>query len=118
MITSGGAPVADARIVAQVMKAGQLPPFRTWEPLPTTRSDGDGSFVLGGLTVGSYAVRAIDADGAEGLVGDVPAGAKGVVVTVLRASGIRGTLVGYRTPVPVYVATAAATARSSSCRRR
>lgn len=110
VVDGAGAPVADARVVALMTKPGEDPMFRTWQSLPGSRSDAEGDFVLSGLSDGNYALKATDASGSAGIARDVKVGQKGVVIAVVKGSGIRGTLSGYRQPPPVYVATAGDTA--------
>jgi protocatechuate 3,4-dioxygenase beta subunit len=79
-----GLPVAGARLTAFQ--------WRGIEGLVRGESQGDGSFVLGGLSPGQYRVTA-SASGYDGGTQDVAAGADDVAFALRPAGGVRGTVV-------------------------
>jgi hypothetical protein len=103
VIDAAGAPVADARVDAQATEAGQPVIFTSWVSYPHTVSDQNGHFEVRGLVAQTYALRARAGTGAEGIVKDVAAGQGNVVVSVAKAGGIEGTLVGFSATPALYV---------------
>lgn len=101
VVDPSGAPVPDAKVRA-ASSEGQPPNFSPWLPLPSALADAQGAFTLEALTSGTWAVQARTPEGAEAIVTDVAAGAKGVVITVRPPGGIEGTLSGYEEPPVVY----------------
>jgi RNA polymerase sigma-70 factor (ECF subfamily) len=91
VIDDTGATISDARVAI----AGA----NGWASTGRTRADGDGGFVIDGLAPGPYNLRARTADGSEGEVRGVTAGARDVEIKLVRPGTIEGTLVGFtRTP--------------------
>ncbi|HUS27900.1 MAG TPA: carboxypeptidase regulatory-like domain-containing protein [Kofleriaceae bacterium] len=101
VIDDTGAPVVD--VIVKAMPTGEAAPqFNSWLRLPMTSTDADGSFTLNELAPGQYALEAHAADGGEGMVTGVAAGAKSVAIKIERAGSITGTLVGFTKPPVVY----------------
>jgi hypothetical protein len=70
---------------------------------PSTLSDASGHFEIRNLARGTYTLGAHAADGSEGQVPDVVAGATAVSVKLDRAGAIEGTLTGFSTIPDVFV---------------
>jgi Carboxypeptidase regulatory-like domain/PDZ domain len=112
VIDGTGAPIADAQVVAIPARAGAEPVFSTKFDAPATKSDGEGSFAIGDLPSGYYALRAYGPGGAEGSARDVAAPASGVFVTVSKPGSVRVRLVGYEARVvPVLIVPADGTSK-------
>lgn len=102
VVDSAGAAVPDVRVRAQPLESEGAPTFNTWQSLPSSLTDGDGAFAITDLPGGAYALQARAPDGAEAIAPSVEAGTSGVKISVLRAAGIDGTLVGFSDPPVVY----------------
>src|SRR5262249_39367802 len=74
VVGGDGEPPPDARVLVSPTAPDEQPHFFLWEDLPSAVSAADGSFSIGGLMVGSYAVQARGGDGAEVVLRDVQAG--------------------------------------------
>ncbi len=96
-VTDGGAPVPDAQVDALLRVGDGAPRFPTWMRFPTTSTTAQGAFQIDQLDAGTYAVRARTADGREGIVPVVEAGARDVAIQIQKAGSIDVTLVGYAT---------------------
>ena len=98
VVDDTGAPIADA-LVETFSSASPINEARG--PLPATRSDVSGAFVLDRLSAGTYGLRAHAGDGGEVTMSDIAAGATGVELRIARAGSIAGELVGFATPPEV-----------------
>lgn len=102
VVDDAGKPVVDATVRALPTPQGAEPQFHTWLHLPMTSTDSDGSFRIADLAPGTYALQARAADGSEGVVPPVSAGANNVAIRIDRAGSIEGTLAGFPQPPVVY----------------
>jgi hypothetical protein len=89
VVDETGAVVPDANVEA----AG--PPAMGGWGLPSGRSDADGAFTVANLAPGSYTLEAHTADGGEGTVTGIAAGATGVSIAIVRPGAIAGQLIGF-----------------------
>jgi RNA polymerase sigma factor (sigma-70 family) len=94
-VDDSGQPLADVRVDAYRSDGDGFAMFNNWVDHPNAISTADGSFAIADLDSGSFVVHARAGDGSEGVVRGVAAGQKNVVVTLQRAGGIDGTLVGF-----------------------
>lgn len=88
-------PMTDVRVVAFRSDDPTGAMLDDWFAHPSAISGGDGSFSISDLDSATYTLRARAGDGSEGILRDVSAGQKGVVVTLQRAGAIDGNLVGF-----------------------
>jgi hypothetical protein len=102
VVDANNAGVADAQVRGTLTSGEQPGVFNTWQKLPSTFSDAEGTFTLDELTVGTYALQARSAEGGEGVLANIAAGATGATIKLLRAAGVEGKLVGYTAPPAVY----------------
>ena len=101
VVDDGGQPVADARVSALPARDEQPPRFLSWLRLPSTFSDADGTFALGELSPGAYALHAQAATG-EGIVPRVTTGTTDVAIQLVRPATIEGSLAGFAAPPTIY----------------
>jgi RNA polymerase sigma-70 factor, ECF subfamily len=94
VVDDTGAPIADALVETFSSSAAINEPLG---PLPSTRADASGAFVLDRLSAGTYGVRAHAGDGGEVTMPGVSAGATGIELRIERAGSIAGSLVGFAT---------------------
>lgn len=88
VIDAAGEPLPDAWVDASIIQPGALMPFNFAEPVLTTA---DGTFQLGDLPPGRYALRASHPSGeAEAL--DIRAGQSGVRLSVQHHGSLSGTV--------------------------
>ncbi len=92
-----GAAVVDATVSARATES-TTPVFNTWQRLPSTATDADGSFTLRDLPPGIYAVKARSPDGGEAFVTGIAAGTAGVTIKLTRPGSLEGTLAGFVQP--------------------
>lgn len=104
VVDETGAPVADATVIADGGFASGSGPYGEIAP-SSSITDERGTFTLSGLAHGTYSLRAVGADGSDGVRPDVRAGDSSVTVTVERAASIEGTFTGFNTE-PLIVARA------------
>lgn len=104
VVDSGGAPVADAQVKAMAFEGTGDAQFNTWQKLPMSVTDTDGTFTVRNLMAGTYALQARATDGAEQISPGIKAGATGVTIKLTRPASIEGTLAGF-TQVPIVYAT-------------
>lgn len=98
VVDEHGAPPAEVRVVALRSDSGLplLPWNDAWSDNPSALSDDEGRFEIREVDAGRYALQARAADGAEGLVAAVAAGAEAVVLRLTAAGGIDGSVGGFR----------------------
>lgn len=94
---AAGTPVPDATLRARPTGDGQ----RRNAQLPTATSDATGAFTLRELPPGTYTVRVTSAHGSA-QAPNVAAGSTNIVLQLLDAGGIDGTLEGFATPPSVF----------------
>ncbi|HEY4182175.1 MAG TPA: sigma-70 family RNA polymerase sigma factor [Kofleriaceae bacterium] len=93
VVDDSGAIVADAHVTV---------PDTNWGDAGRTHADEGGGFVIENLIAGAhYNLRAHLSDGSSGDARDVPAGATGVEIKLIRPGTISGTLVGLPSSVMV-----------------
>jgi hypothetical protein len=95
VVDESGAPIADALVKAIAMPPKGTPTFNSWLKLPSTFTDGEGAFTLSRLAAGTYAVGAHSADGGDGAVMNVTAGADSIAIRVERPGVVVGALSGF-----------------------
>lgn len=96
VVDTDGAPVADARVTAEMMQRGEDPRFFRWVHYAAATTDMEGRFSIGDLSAGTYALQARSPAGAEATVAGVRAGRTDVAVILPAPGAIEGTLVGFR----------------------
>jgi protocatechuate 3,4-dioxygenase beta subunit len=99
VLDTAGQPVADARV-----KASAEQRFWSWMALPSAITDGDGSFAIERLHLGTYDLQARATDGATGVLAGVATAGPPVVIRVTRPGAIAGALLGYPAAPAVYAA--------------
>lgn len=92
-----GAPLADVRVVAELVEGAQAPTFARWTQAPAATTNVDGEFSIEDLLAGTYALRARSAAGVEATVPGVTAGRHDVTVVVPAAGAIEITVAGFAT---------------------
>jgi RNA polymerase sigma factor (sigma-70 family) len=95
VVDTSGAPVADARVVATMVQAGEEPRFFRWVHHAAAVTDVEGRFSIADLSDGTYAVQARSPAGAEATATGVRAGRADVALTLPAPGAIEGTLVGF-----------------------
>jgi RNA polymerase sigma-70 factor (ECF subfamily) len=94
VVDDAGSPIADVHVEAIGRGFGGNPAM-----LPSVRADAGGTFVIGDLARGTYALHAHAADGSEVELADVASGTTGVVLHLIRPGTIEGTVAGFaKTP--------------------
>jgi RNA polymerase sigma factor (sigma-70 family) len=96
VVDESGAPVADARVAAEMMSPGVATRFGRWFHQASTMTDVDGRFSIGELSAGAYALQARSSVGAESVIDGVAAGRDNVAIVLPSPGSIEGTLVGFR----------------------
>ncbi len=97
VVDSAGAPVPDARVVADAMQGGEAPGFARGLQDPADTTNVDGQFSIDDLPAGSYALRARSAAGVEATLPGIPAGRSDITLVIPSAGGIDVTTVGFKT---------------------
>lgn len=97
VVDGDGAPVSDARVLAELVAGPQPPRFAGWLQHPAATTDVDGRFSIDDLLAGTYALRAHSATGVDATLADVPAGRTGVTLVVPTPGAIQVTTVGFKT---------------------
>ncbi|HEY2749408.1 MAG TPA: carboxypeptidase regulatory-like domain-containing protein [Polyangia bacterium] len=100
-VDGGGLPVSDVHVDAFRSDGDDPNVFNGWVDHPSATSAANGSFAIDDLDAGSFVLQARGGDGSEAIVRGIAAGQKGVVITLQRAGGIDGTLVGFSSPPAV-----------------
>ncbi|MEO8699110.1 MAG: sigma-70 family RNA polymerase sigma factor [Kofleriaceae bacterium] len=97
---AAGAPVADARVVAELVEPGQEPRFirgdRGGLQDPATTTDVDGRFSIAELSAGNYTVQASSSAGGEVMATGVRAGRSDLTLVLAMSGTIEGTLAGFK----------------------
>ncbi|MDB4958785.1 MAG: hypothetical protein JWO36_6354 [Myxococcales bacterium] len=101
VVDGDGAPVADTRVLAELLEHGEQPRFFSGVQDLATTTDVDGRFVMSDLLDGGYAIQARSPAGTEATVTDVRAGRGDVTIVLPTPGAIDGTLVGFRDPPQV-----------------
>lgn len=102
VVDPSGAPLADVKVRAMAVAAGEPPRFNQFSELPSAISDAQGAFVLEALTSGTWALQARTPEAAEAIAPAIAAGSKEVLITVHPAGTVEGTLVGFENPPVIY----------------
>lgn len=97
VVDSDGAPVADARVTAELVEGSAEPRFARGLQDPADTTAVDGRFAIGDLAGGTYAVRARSPAGVETTVAGIRAGRTDVTIVLPAAGGIDVTAVGFKT---------------------
>lgn len=93
VVDEAGGPVADALVTAELEHRGFRPGPPRSAGNPSTRTSSDGSFVVTGLTSGTYRITAELPGFPSASASGVEAGATGVVVTVPPGAVLAGAVV-------------------------
>jgi len=96
VVDANGAPVADARVVAEIVEQGQAPRFFRGVQDPATTTSVDGRFAITDLLAGSYALYARSPDGGDATLESVRAGKTDVTIVLPNPGTIEGTIVGFK----------------------
>ena len=102
IVDDTGAPVSDVHVEAIGTQQGG---GGANGMLPSVRADANGRFVVKNLARGFYNVHAHAGDGSEAEVFHIAAGAKDLVVKLVRPGAIEGTLVGFSSVPSVFART-------------
>lgn len=102
VVDEDGAPVADARVAAEMARPGVEPHFWRWYQQQSTMTDVDGRFAIADLSAGTYDVQARTAVGGETIVQGIAAGRQDVTIELPSPGRIAGTLVGFEGSVRVF----------------
>lgn len=113
VVDAGGAPVPDARVVAELVVGSDEPRFFRGVQAPTATTDVDGRFAIGELLDGSYALRATSPAGIDGTLLGIRAGRSDVTLTLQAPGTIEATIVGFEA-TPSVVALASGGVRASA----
>ena len=97
VVDSDGAPVADARVVAEVVEGNEAPRFERGAQDPAATTSVDGQFSIDDLLDATYAVRARSPAGVETSLSGIRAGRTDLTLVVPAAGGIDVTTVGFKT---------------------
>lgn len=100
VVDEDGAPVADARVAAEMMTPGVEPHFWRWYQQQSTVTDVDGRFAIPDLSAGTYAVQARTSTGGEAIATGIAAGREDVTIMLPTPGSIEGTLVGFEGGAP------------------
>jgi hypothetical protein len=95
VITDEGDPVPDAEVTLESRMVHGCRGGLSWQPGTPVFSELDGKFVFLSVPPGRYRVMARTGAGREGLVVDVEAGARQVIVRLERAGRIEGVIEGF-----------------------
>jgi uncharacterized GH25 family protein len=96
VVDSGGAPVPDARVLAELVEGNRPPRFASGFQHPADTSDMDGSFSIDDLLTGSYALRARSPAGVEATL-TARAGQADVTLVLPTPGAIDVTTLGFKT---------------------
>ncbi|MBZ0236237.1 MAG: carboxypeptidase regulatory-like domain-containing protein, partial [Deltaproteobacteria bacterium] len=102
VVDEDGAPVADARVAAELITPGVEPHFWRWYQQASTTTDVDGRFSILDLSAGTYAMQARRSTGGEAIVAGIAAGRDDVTIMLPSAGSIEGTLSGFEGPPRVF----------------
>lgn len=94
---SKGKPVPDVTVVAALESPDGVPRF-SFPGAQTTTTDRAGAFSFPSLQAGLYALRASTASGRATIIRKVPAGGRGIVISLLEPGRVEGTLVDFANP--------------------
>jgi hypothetical protein len=100
VVDGSGAPVPDVRVAVKVVTEESSDYEYSWGTAGVL-ADAAGAYSVGDLVTGSYRLRARGLDGSEGFA-TAAAGATNVTITVPRAGGLDGQLVGFTDTPSVY----------------
>jgi RNA polymerase sigma-70 factor (ECF subfamily) len=98
VVDPSGAPVADARVLADAIDTAGPASFRSYRVMAGATTDASGAFRITGLPGGDYAVLARGRDGGEARAPLVRAGATEVELVLAPAGRIEGRLRGFTAP--------------------
>lgn len=97
VLDGDGAPVSDARVIAELVEDNAQPRFRWASPDPTDTTNVDGQFSIKDLLAGTYALRVRSASGVETTLGGIRAGRTDVTIVLPAPGAIEVTTVGFKT---------------------
>ena len=97
VVDGDGAPVPDARVIAELVEGTAEPRFRWGAPDPAATTELDGHFSIDDLDAGTYALRARSAAGVEVTLGGIRAGRTDVTLVFPAPGAIEVTAVGFKT---------------------
>jgi len=95
VVDSDGAPVADARVVAELLDTNQSPRFGSGIQHPADTTDVEGYFSIDDLLAGTYALRARSAAGVEATLTGVRGGQSDLAIVLPTPGTIEATTVGF-----------------------
>ena len=95
VVDEAGAPVPDARVVAEHLDGSAAPEFFQGLQAPASTTDLDGRFSIGDLLSGSYALRARSAAGMESTQTGIRAGRTDVTLVLPSPGAIEATVTGF-----------------------
>jgi RNA polymerase sigma factor (sigma-70 family) len=101
VVDADGAPVPDARVIAELAEGDSEPRFYQGLQSPTSTTDADGRFTIDELLSGTYALRARAPAGLDGTLLGVRAGSSGNRVVLPAAGAIDATIIGFAEPPQV-----------------
>jgi len=113
IVDSDGAPVSDARVVAQLVEGREGPRIERGFQDPADTTNVDGEFSIDDLLGGTYALRARSPAGVEATLSGIRAGRSDITLVLPSAGGIDVTTVGFRTAPQVTAILSGATGSSA-----
>lgn len=96
VVDGDGAPVPDARVVAELVVGNAEPQFFPGTQAPTSTTDVDGHFTIDDLVEGNYALRVRSSIGLTGTQLGVRAGRADIKLVLPSSGAIDATIVGFK----------------------